>query len=287
VRDTGAAALERVVAELVERIDRRYFGKYRGLVVDNRDPATLGRLKLRVPSVLGGSVVTGWASPCVPYGGAADQGLLMLPDPGAGVWVEFEEGDLEFPIWVGTFWSGPGSGSELPRPNQPDGSEQNAVQDPVTRKILKTAKGHTLQFEDADGAESITLVEGKHRHVMLLDQDGITLTDGKNGHRVVLRQDGISITDGKNSGNSVVLDGSGVTVADANGNKIVMGSAGIKIGGSASEPMVLGQQFALQVQSFLTSLGTHTHVGNLGAPTSPPMAPITLSVPISTKHRVE
>ena len=89
--------LERVVARLAERVEQRYYGKYRGFVVDNKDPAQLGRLRLRVPSVLGTDVVTGWASACVPFGGAADQGFLFIPDPGAGVWVEFEEGDLEFP----------------------------------------------------------------------------------------------------------------------------------------------------------------------------------------------
>ena len=50
-------------------IERRFYGKYRGIVVDNQDPSKLGRLKLRVPSVLGKDVVTGWATPCVPYGG--------------------------------------------------------------------------------------------------------------------------------------------------------------------------------------------------------------------------
>ena len=96
--------LERIVAGLVETMERRFYGKYRAIVVDNQDPKQLGRLKVKVPSVLGADVVTGWAAPCTPYGGAADQGLLFVPERDAGVWVEFEEGDLEFPIWVGTYW---------------------------------------------------------------------------------------------------------------------------------------------------------------------------------------
>src|SRR2546427_5608087 len=144
--------LERIVANLVEKIERRFYGKYRGTVVDNQDPAKLGRLKLKVPSVLGKDVVSGWALPCAPYGGVADQGVLFIPDVGAGVWAEFEEGDLEFPIWAGTFWCQPNGDSELPKPNKAaDGSEESSVQDPPTSKIIKTAKGHTLQFEDADG----------------------------------------------------------------------------------------------------------------------------------------
>jgi type VI secretion system (T6SS) baseplate-like injector VgrG len=261
--------LERIVADLVEQAERRCFGKYRGFVVDNQDSALLGRLKLRVPSLLGDDVVTGWATPCVPYGGAAGQGSLFIPERGAGVWVEFEEGDPEFPIWVGTFWSKPDGDSELPKPNAADGSEQGSVQDPPTRKIIKTLKGHTLQFEDADGGELVTLVDGKNGHVITLDSSGVTVTDGRH------------------KGNKLVMSSSGVSVEDANGNKVVLGSSGIKIGDGATDKLVKGTTLATNVSSFLTALSTHTHVGNLGAPTSPPTAPMQLQVPLSAKHTVE
>ncbi|HEY3016281.1 MAG TPA: phage baseplate assembly protein V, partial [Nocardioides sp.] len=154
--DATPERLERVVAGLVEQAERRYWGKYRGWVVDTEDPARLGRLKLSVPSVLGKDVVTGWASPCAPYGGAADRGLFLVPERESGVWVEFEEGDLEFPIWVGTFWTRPDDGSQAPKPNVPaDASEADEPQSPPTRKILKTARGHTLQFEDADTDDDV------------------------------------------------------------------------------------------------------------------------------------
>jgi uncharacterized protein involved in type VI secretion and phage assembly len=171
--------LDRVVANLVQQVERRYYGKYRGFVVDNADPEHLGRLMLRVPSVLGNDVVTGWATPCVPYGGGANQGILFIPEADAGVWVEFEEGDLEFPLWVGTFWSKPGGESELPKPNDADGTEQGSVQGPPTRKIIKTKAGHTLQFEDADGSESITIYDAINQHVIVMDTNGITVTSSK------------------------------------------------------------------------------------------------------------
>lgn len=189
-------SLDRVVADLVQKVERRFYGKYRALVVDNQDPESLGRLKLQVPSVLGDEVVTGWATPCVPYGGAAGQGWLTLPDLGAGVWVEFEEGDLEFPIWVGTYWSRPGGDSELPRSNDPDGAEQADVQAPPTRKILKTAKGNTLQFEDADGAEEILVVfkiSDDEHHVVRLSADGIEITDAT-GSSIVMTPDAFELT---------------------------------------------------------------------------------------------
>lgn len=172
--------LEQVVANLVQQAEHRFYGKYRGLVVDNADPEKLGRVKVKVPSVLGSQVVTGWAMPCVPYGGDAGQGFLFIPEVGAGVWVEFEEGDLEFPIWVGTYWSKPGGDSELAKPNDPDGTEQGDVQDPPTRKIFKTKKGHTIQFEDKDGEELILIaykVDDQNYNVVRLEASGITLTD--------------------------------------------------------------------------------------------------------------
>jgi hypothetical protein len=279
--------LEKVVAALAEKVERRFYGKYRGLVVDNADPKQLGRLQVTVPSVLGPDEVTGWAMPCVPYGGDLNQGFFCIPEVGAGVWIEFEEGNLDFPIWTGTFWSEPDGESEVPKTNGADGSEE-AIQDPPTRKIIKTVAGHTLQFEDAGGEEMILLYEAKHGHVVVLNQDGIKITDGANGHELVLDSSGITVTDGANAGNTVTLSSSGMTLEDKNGNGIIMGAGGIQVGSSgAAEPFVLGTQFAMEVANFLISLSTHTHVGNMGAPTSPPTAPLQLNVPLSAKHKVE
>jgi uncharacterized protein involved in type VI secretion and phage assembly len=82
----------------------RHYGKYRGLVTDNQDPRALGRIKARVPEVLG-TVDSGWALPCAPYSGDKT-GVFTVPAPGAGVWIEFEAGDVSRPIWSGCWWSG-------------------------------------------------------------------------------------------------------------------------------------------------------------------------------------
>jgi len=212
-------SLEKIVANLVQKVERRFYGKYRGLVVDNADPEQLGRLKLQVPSILGDTVVTGWALPCVPYGGDANQGMLFIPEVGAGVWVEFEEGDLEFPIWVGTFWSKPGGTSELPLPNKPDGSEESAVQDPPTRKIIKTLAGHTIQLEDKQGDEMVLIVEATNGHVIAMNKDGVTI-DEADGNSIELTADGTTITDA--NGNTIVMNQDGITLTDATENVIAM-----------------------------------------------------------------
>jgi len=269
--------LETVVASLMQKVESRFYGKYRGFVVDNGDPEMLGRLKLQVPSVFGADVVTGWALPCLPYGGDAGQGFLFIPEVGAGVWVEFEEGDLEFPIWTGTFWSKPGGDSELPKPNKPDGSEESAVQDPITRKIVKTRAGHTIQMEDAEGDAQILIVEGKKGHVILLDKDGVRITDAAQ--------------------NEIKMDDSGVVCQDKNGNVITMDSSGvtikgnqISIGDSASEPLVLGNQLKTALDNWVnTVFAVHMHTGNMGAPTTPPTpgAPLMLDLALSPTNKVK
>jgi uncharacterized protein involved in type VI secretion and phage assembly len=290
-------SLEKVVADLMQKVERRFYGKYRGLVVDNADPENLGRLKVKVPSVLGGDVVTGWALPCVPYGGDVDQGFLFIPEVNAGVWVEFEEGDLEFPVWVGAFWSKPGGDSELPKPNKADGAEESSVQDPPTRKIIKTRKGHTIQFEDADNDEMILVKEGTNGHVIVMNKDGISITDGANGHVITLDNTGITISDGVNSGNKISMDNNGVKCEDDNKNAIVLESSGItiksnqiKVGDGASEPLVLGNQLNSALMQWVNSVyAVHMHTGNLGAPTTPPLpgAPLNLTAALSKTNTVK
>ncbi|MDI1298077.1 phage baseplate assembly protein V [Methylotenera sp.] len=88
---------------------KKYYGKYRGTVVNNIDPAQLGRIMAMVPDVTGASP-TAWALPCMPIAGN-QHGVYVLPNIGDTVWIEFEQGDREHPIWVGGFW---GSALQVP-----------------------------------------------------------------------------------------------------------------------------------------------------------------------------
>jgi Type VI secretion system/phage-baseplate injector OB domain len=101
-----------------DRQQRTYWGKYRGTVIDNADPMVSARLLCQVPSLPGGQL--NWATPCVPYA-ALEQGFLSVPPVGANVWIEFEGGNLDHPIWTGCFWES----AEIPvmpelSPEQPD-----------------------------------------------------------------------------------------------------------------------------------------------------------------------
>jgi hypothetical protein len=84
---------------------KRYYGKYRGLVIENVDPMLMGRILAQVPDVLG-EIPSSWCMPCVPAAGI-QSGMFIVPPLGSQVWIEFEQGNPDYPIWVGGFWGLP------------------------------------------------------------------------------------------------------------------------------------------------------------------------------------
>jgi phage baseplate assembly protein gpV len=164
-----------VLARLIERVESRYFGKYRGHVTDNRDPSNLGRVKATVPRVLGDQE-GGWALPAFCYGGASEQGFFAVPDIGAGVWIEFEGGDLSYPIWSGT-WYTAGAIPESAQPGQ---------------KVLKTKSGHKIVLDDDAGSFNITDSNGNS---ITMDGSSIQITAG-GATQVVIDAPQIQIVNG-------------------------------------------------------------------------------------------
>ncbi|SHN13572.1 phage baseplate assembly protein V [Cryptosporangium aurantiacum] len=152
----------------------RFYGKYEGVVTDVTDPEKIGRIRARVPALLGEDVDTGWALPCVPVGGTAKVGMLFLPAIGATVWIEFAGGDVSRPIWSGTFWSAPEStggaddlGTEAgpEAPTADDGKDATA-----TLAVLRTSSGHELTFDD-DG-QVVLLANGNGTCSVRFEKDG-------------------------------------------------------------------------------------------------------------------
>src|SRR5689334_4461587 len=82
--------------------EQQYFGKYRGTVVNNVDPMQIGRVQAIVPDV-SALIPTTWAMPCVPIA-SPQAGSWFVPNVGSGVWIEFEHGNPDYPIWVGCYW---------------------------------------------------------------------------------------------------------------------------------------------------------------------------------------
>jgi hypothetical protein len=166
-------------------------GKYRGTVVNNVDPLQIGRIQVTVPDVSNLSP-SSWAMPCVPMAGK-QQGAFFVPQVGAGVWVEFEQGDPDYPIWVGGFW---GAAAEVPSlalvpPPPPPG--QNIV--------LQTTMQHTVMVSDVPPTPAT---------------GGIVLRSAT-GAMIVVNDSGIYIQNGR--GASIVMVGPTVTV---NGGALVV-----------------------------------------------------------------
>lgn len=138
-----------------------HFGKYRGTVTDNEDPKKIGRVKAKVPEVLG-DVETGWAYPCLPYAGDGE-GLYVVPPVGAGVWVEFEAGNVSKPIWTGCWW---GEG-KLPKDNA--GGEAKP-----SLKVLRTGGGLMLTLDD--DAKKIALSDEQGQNVLTIEVSGGKVT---------------------------------------------------------------------------------------------------------------
>ena len=166
---------ETILARLVERVESRFYGKYRGHVTDNDDPEKLGRVKATVPRVLG-DVATGWALPVFSYGGASEQGFFAVPDVGAGVWIEFEGGDVSYPVWSGTWYT---SGA-IPESATP------------AKKVLKTKSGHKIVLDDDGGSLEITDSNG---NTVTMDSSTVKVAAGK-ATKVIIDSPQIEIVDG-------------------------------------------------------------------------------------------
>lgn len=139
-----------------------FIGKYRGVVTNNTDDDNLGRIYAQVPDVYGENSEPTRAMPCVPYAGKG-VGLFLLPPVGASVWIEFEQGDPDYPIWSGCFWV---SGEVPATPASPD------------MKVLKTGVG-SITLDDTQGAGGI-IIETVNGMKITINQSGIEIDNGQN-----------------------------------------------------------------------------------------------------------
>ncbi len=142
-----------------------YYGKYRGIVTDNKDPLMIGRVKARVPDALG-EQESGWAMPCAPFGGKG-MGFFALPPVGAGVWMEFEHGDPDFPIWSGCWW---GNAAEMP---------PLLLAPPYKKVMIVTQGGHSVTLDDSPGVGGITLETKGGQKIVLTDAGLIQIDNGQ------------------------------------------------------------------------------------------------------------
>lgn len=147
---------------LFDKQTARFYGKYRGIVSNNQDPKNIARIKAKVPEVLD-DVETGWALPCLPYGGCGS-GIYTVPEPDAGVWIEFEAGDVSRPIWTGCWWGE----NQLPKNNK------GAMAKPPL-KIIRSEKGFMVAMDDKGQTITISDDSGKNMLTIKVQQGNITV----------------------------------------------------------------------------------------------------------------
>ncbi|HEY3386477.1 MAG TPA: phage baseplate assembly protein V [Saprospiraceae bacterium] len=162
--------------------DKRY-GKYRGMVLNNIDPEQRGRLLVQVPDVLGIGI-SSWAMPCVPMAGI-QMGTYFVPLIGGGVWVEFEAGDPDHPIWTGGFW---GSAGEVPAlalagiPASPN-------------IVLQTTGQNTIVVSDLPGPTGGIMLKSTTGASLIVNDTGIYIQNGK-GASIIMTGPTVTINNG-------------------------------------------------------------------------------------------
>jgi len=163
---------------------QKFYGKYRGTVINNIDPMQIGRILVMVPEV-SSLLPSSWAMPCLPIAGK-QEGIFAVPQIGAGVWVEFEHGDPDYPIWVGGFW---GTAAEVPAlallPAPPPG--QNIV--------VQTTGQNTLLLSDVPGPTGGIMLKTLTNAMIVINDVGIIISNGK-GASIVLAGPTVTVNNG-------------------------------------------------------------------------------------------
>jgi uncharacterized protein involved in type VI secretion and phage assembly len=162
---------------------RKFYGKYRGLVIANIDPEQIGRVLVQVPDVLG-LIPSSWAMPCVPAAGI-QAGCFIVPPMGSQVWVEFEQGDPDYPIWVGGFW---GSAAEVPAlalagiPASPN-------------IVLQTTAQNAIVVSDLPGPTGGIMLKSTTGASIIVNDTGIYIQNGK-GASIVMTGPTVTVNQG-------------------------------------------------------------------------------------------
>lgn len=272
-----------------------FYSSYRGIVVSNDDPEYKGRIKVKVPAIYDKKELPDYAYPKSLWAGPG-HGVFFPPVPGSGVWISFECGDPEYPIYDGGWWAKEKDG-ELETPA--DFQEGT----PKTYGIV-TPMGHALLFSDNEGKESVTIrwkdKDGASAKIRFSEDGSLEVKD-KNGNKIKTATDGgneILIEDANL--NKAKMDSSGIMLLNKEGAKVSLesliikavttgniefesvacnlGATQVNLGKTATEPLVLGTQLALWWASqVMPSFQAHFHLVTSpvsGSPTTPPSTPI-------------
>ena len=161
----------------------KFYGKYRGTVLNNIDPMQMGRIMVQVPDV-SNVIPSTWAMPCFPFTGI-QSGIFVVPAIGAGVWVEFEQGNSDYPIWSGGFW---GSAAEVP-------ALALAAPPALQQIVIQTVGQNTLMISDVPGPTGGILLKSTTGALISINEVGITISNGQ-GATILLTGPSVTVNEG-------------------------------------------------------------------------------------------
>jgi uncharacterized protein involved in type VI secretion and phage assembly len=162
---------------------KKFFGKYRGIVIDNIDPLQTGRLMVNVPDVPN-MPASAWAMPCLPFAGIQN-GFYAVPEIGSAVWIEFEQGDPDYPIWVGCFW---GSAADVPALGLAGAPGLQQI-------VIQTVNQNTLLISDVPGPGGGILLKSSAGALISVSDTGITISNGQ-GATIQMNGPAVTVNEG-------------------------------------------------------------------------------------------
>jgi uncharacterized protein involved in type VI secretion and phage assembly len=161
----------------------KFYGKYRGTVVENVDPLQTGRLLVQVPDV-SNVLPSTWALPCLPFTGI-QSGFFAVPEIGSQVWVEFEQGDPDYPIWVGGFWLTAADVPALALAGVPG----------LQQIVIQTTTQNTLLISDTPGPAGGILLKSSTGALISVSDIGITISNGQ-GATIIMTGPAVTVNEG-------------------------------------------------------------------------------------------
>lgn len=161
----------------------KYFGKYRGLVIDNIDQLQTGRLMVQVPDV-SNVLPTSWAMPCLPFAGI-QSGFYAVPEIGSTVWVEFERGNPDYPVWTGCFWE---TAAQVP-------ALALAAPPGLQQIVIQTVGQNTLLISDVPGPTGGILLKASTGALISVSDTGITISNGQ-GATILMTGPSVTVNEG-------------------------------------------------------------------------------------------
>ena len=232
----------------------------RAIVLANKDPDNLGRVRLEYPWLGASSakLPSEWARLCLPYA-SKDSGLLALPEIGDEVLVFFDNGNMEAPIVMGVLYN------ERNRPPRADRDGDQNSRDENNLKFIRSRTGHLLCFDDSSSKGALVIRERSGRRVELNSDESIRIQDD-DGNQIEMKGEELRIQN--KAGSKITLKGGKISI-EASGS--------IELGAGASQALVKGQ-------SFMQLFNSHTHTVGPATSTPPnaPMTPAQLSQKVKT-----